>query len=311
MVTLEYIDRPANLEVFRQTLDSAFTKLSFPEAPAEIVRHRSHILIGVSHGVFGGVDRTSDLMKMLDMKPEGASLPQFLRRLDACAMLGFIAHTEVPASVVHWTQSNNLLPGKLFEEFAGMSSPSLMHIHPWLFGGQKDADGRELVGMRTFGLRHFIGGEALIEPSPLPWLANYETIMAFLRVCIDDNGYIIPDGDSFGPEDRSQSYRVNHRPAADNDVPIYELEPLMRRDYGYRSPAYVPPERVFDDRSAPADLMPKDLVQRDALLDEWRAKRGMAEGIGGRFEVRARLDPPARPQSLLDRLSDMVRRRNR
>ena len=55
----------------------------------------------------------------------------------------------------------------------------------------------------------------------------------------------------------------------------------------------------------PADLMPEDQEAKRQLANEWREKRALAEGIGGRFEVRARspgavkggggATPPARP----------------
>jgi hypothetical protein len=60
-----------------------------------------------------------------------------------------------------------------------------------------------LAGLRTFGARHWLGREILIRPSVLPWAANLETIFAFLRLATMPGGYVIPDGDSFGPEDRS------------------------------------------------------------------------------------------------------------
>ena len=34
--------------------------------------------------------------------------------------------------------------------------------------------------------------------------------------------------------------------------------------------------------------MPPDQEERQELANEWREKRALAEGIGGRFEVRAR-----------------------
>ncbi len=169
-----------------------------------------------------------------------------------------------------------------------MDPPSPLHIHPFLFGGKQEADGQTSVGIRTFGARHFIGREILIEPSTLPWAANYETILAFLRVATIENGYVIPDGDTFGPEDRSLSYRVLHREAEPDDVPLVELVPLMHREFGFVSDDYVPPERVFDDRMPPPDLMPADDEEKMELVNEWREKRQLAEGIGGRFEVRSR-----------------------
>ena len=55
-----------------------------------------------------------------------------------------------------------------------------------------------------------------------------------------------------------------------------------------------------DDRMPPADLMPADEEAKMELANEWREKRALAEGIGGRFEVRSRGEGPAAgPASLV------------
>lgn len=300
MITLEYLAGPANPEVFQQPLGSAITRIYCPDMAERLARHRAHILINVSHGALGSSPEINRLLDQIGYAKPGSTLPHFIRRLEACALLSRIAQDDQPASVVHWTQSNQLFPGEMFDAMAEMAPPSLLHIHPYLFGGGETRGGKALAGIRTFGARHFIDRELLIEPSELPWSANFETLLAFLRVATTTNGYVIPDGDSFGPDDHSESYRVRHRPAVDGDVALYEIEPLLHREYGFQSPSYVPRERIFDDRSAPADLVPPGADERRALLGEWRTKRAMAEGIGGSFEVRARPPqpggtPPTRP----------------
>lgn len=301
-ITLEYVDRPPNLELFQKTLASAVTGIICPDIRERLTKCRSHILVNVSHGVLGSSEQVDRLMELIGRPKEGHSLPQLLRRMEVCALIGRIACDHAPAQAVHWTQSNQLIPGEAFEEMAKLSAPGPLHIHPYLFGSAKGPDGKARVGIRSFGARHFIGRELLIEPSELPWAANYETMLAFLRVATTDKGYVIPDGDTFGPEDRSLSYRVVHREAEPDDVPLFELQPLMYREFGFVAPDYVPPERVFDDRMPPADLMPPDQEAKMALANEWREKRALAEGIGGRFEVRARHGdgnapppPPVRP----------------
>lgn len=300
MVTLEYVDGPANMDVFQQALGSAITGIVCPDIRQRLTKNRSCILVNVSHGALGNSQQLLDLMAMIGRAPEGHSLPQFVRRLNACALIARIVCDDTPAQAVHWTQSNQIIPGEAFEGFAAMAAPSPLHVHPWLFGdGDRDAD-KPKAGIRTFGARHFVGREVLIEPSVIPWAANYETILAFLRIATIDKGYIIPHGDTFGPEDRSLSYRVLHRDAEPDDVPMYVLEPLLHREFGFVAESYVPRERAFDDRMPPPELMPEDGEAKMELANEWREKRAMAEGIGGRFEVRARgpggaAPPPLRP----------------
>jgi hypothetical protein len=295
MITLEYIDRPADAEVFRQTLSSAITGILCPDMRQRVTTNRSHILINVSHGVLGDAPEVRRLLQQIDYPLEGHSLAQFTRRLEICALISRIACDHAPAQAVHWTQSNQLFPGEKFDDGAELAAPSPLHVHPFLFGGTKDAGGATKVGIRTFGARHFIGREVIIEPSVLPWAANFETILTFIRVAMVPGGYVIPDGDCFGPEDRSLSYRVLHRPAADDEVPLCELVPLLHRKFDFVSDEYVPPERVFDDRAPPSDLMPESQDEKMVLANEWREKRALAEGIGGRFEVRARGQQPGSP----------------
>ena len=306
MITLEYLEQPANLAVFEQPLGSPVTKFVTPDISQRLATHRSHVLINVSHGVLGGLDagaEFAELFKDIGIPREGATLPQFLRRLETCALLARIVADHATPSAIHWTQSNQLMSHEAFEALAQLPAPSPLHIHPWLFGGGDSPDGKPMASITTFGARHFIGREIEIEPSVLPWAANYDTILAFLSVATHQNGYVIPDGDTFGPEDGSLSYRVIHRPEVLGKVPVYELEPLLHREYGFQSDGYVPRERAFDDRMPPPDLMPADDEAKMELVNEWREKRALAEGIGGRFEVRSRdgrgpdATPPPNPPS--------------
>lgn len=307
MITLEYLEQPANLAVFEQPLASPVTKIVTPDISQRLATHRSHVLINVSHGVLGGLDadtKFASLFEQIGMRREGASLPQFLRRLDTCALLARIVSDHATPSAVHWTQSNQLMSGEAFEALAQLPAPSPLHVHPLLFAGGTSADGKPMASIETFGARHFIGREIEIEPSVLPWAANYDTILAFLRVATLKNGYVIPDRDTFGPEDGSLSYRVIHRPEEPDKVPVYELEPLLHREFGFESEGYIPRERAFDDRMPPPDLMPADDGAKMELANEWREKRALAEGIGGRFEVRSRdgrgpdASPPPPPSPL-------------
>ncbi|MBA3940425.1 MAG: hypothetical protein C0520_04355 [Sphingopyxis sp.] len=300
MITLEYVAAPANPEVFRQAVESAITRIYCPDIGNRLMRHKAHILINVSHGALGSTPEIDKMLDQIGYVRPGSTLAQFMRRIEACTLLTRLAQDDTPASVVHWTQSNQLFPGEMFDTLAAGAVPGPLHVHPYLYGGGESPGGKALAGIRTFGAAHFVDREVRIEPSELPWSANFETILAFLRVATIPNGYIIPDTDTFGPEDGSLSYRVRHLPATGDDVTLYELEPLMYREYDFQSETYVPRERAFDDRNMPADLTPEVASEKQELLDEWGAKRAMAEGIGGRFEVRARnpqpgASPPPQP----------------
>lgn len=304
MITIEYLEKPANVDVFRASLQSPLTGIMCADIRERLMRNQSHVLVNISHGVLGTVANDPSIAQMLDsigMRKEGASLPEFTERLDVLALITRVICDNAPAQAVHWLQSDMLIPGEAFEKFAQMGVPSQLHIHAFLFGDNDRNAAQPKAGIRTFGARHFIGREIRIEPSILPWAANLEVIMAFLRVATVPNGYIIPHEDTFGPEDSSLSYRVLHHDAEDGDVPIYELIPLMHREFDFQTDDYVPKDRVIDDRMPPLSVMPPSDEEKMELANEWAEKRAMAEGIGGRFEVRARgtapLPPPPAPKS--------------
>jgi len=308
MVTFEYLDRPADPAVFRPALASSFTGLLTPDIRDRIARSESHILLEVSHGVTGGVEDKPEIAAMFEAigRPRsGATQTQFERRLQVLALMARIAIEHAVPLAVHWTQSDMLVAGELFDSLAASGDiPGPLHIHPCLFGPRPAAGDDALVGIRTFGARHWLGREVLVEPHVLPWAANYETILAFLRIATVPGGYVVPDGDTFGPEDRSLSYRVIHHdkgaivgahdpePA---DMPLYELEPLKHLAHHFMSPSHVPDDNIVEPLTFPPSLMPADEEEKMALANEWAEKRKAAEGIGGRFEVRHPDAPPVPP----------------
>lgn len=320
MITLEYLNGPANMAVFQQPLASAVTGIYCADIRERLAKCRSHILVNVSHGVLGGVaqdPKIAALLQQAGMPPEGHSLPQFRRRLDVLGQISRIICDRTPAQVIHWTQSNQLMPGETFTSLATAEAPSPLHIHPYLYGNAQGASGKPEVGIRTFGARHFIGREVVVEPNVLPWAANFATILALLRIATTENGYIIPHGDTFGPENDGQSYRVFHHNAKEGDVPLLKVVPLLYRQYGFQAQDYVPRQHAFDDRNPPPELMPVDLSAGHGLINEWREKRALAEGIGGKFEVRVRGDgapPPPSDQpprsSLFSKLNIFGRRKS-
>jgi hypothetical protein len=307
MVTFEYCDRPADPAVFRAALGSPYTGILTPDIRERIARSQSHILLEVSHGVMGGVEENPEiaaLFEQIGQPRSGATPAQFARRLAVLALMSRVAIDHAMPLAVHWTQSDLLVGGELFDRIAADADvPSPLHIHPFLFGPRPEPGEPARVGLRTFGARHWLGREIVVQPNILPWAANLETVFAFLRVATMPGGYVIPDGDTFGPEDRSQSFRVLHHDAGaaigagvTADLPLYELVPLKHEAHGYLAPDHVPEANVFDDRSFPPELMPDDQEAKRALANEWAQKRKLAEGIGGRFEVRQKGEAgPAAP----------------
>jgi hypothetical protein len=204
-------------------------------------------------------------------------------------VLSRLAHAMGNASLVHWTTSDQLPQGDVFDKLAAGKVPNLLHVLPLLSNGGKSADGRNQTLIDTFGAKYFVGREIQVAANPLPWQESLGLIFTFLNIAMTRNGYVVPDGDTFGNDDGSLSCRVRHIPerARPETVhgPLYRLELLFSRKHGFASTDYVTPARTFDDRTVPADIL-SDLG-RGALgaVEAMRAKRERVERIGGRLEV--------------------------
>ena len=300
MLTFEYCDMPAVAQVFRGALSSPYTGILTPDIRDRITDSRSHILLEVSHGVMAGVEddpKIAAMFEAIGRPPSGASQAQFERRLGVLSLMSRIATDHAMPQAVHWVQSDQLMSGEIFDTLAaGDTMPGPLHIHPFLFGPRPAPGEDALIGIRSFGARHWLGREVIVQPNVLPWAVNFETMLAFVRVATMPDGYVIPDGDTFGPEDRSLSYRVIHHAAGADigyavaepaDMPLYELIPLKHVAQRFVAPDHVPDANVFDDRAFPAAVMPAGQDEKAALANEWAHKRRLAEGVGGQFEVRA------------------------
>ncbi|MGB3470488.1 MAG: hypothetical protein WBA51_06690 [Erythrobacter sp.] len=330
MLTFEYVPSPPAADVFAGTLASAITGILSPSMGQRVARARSHILIEVSHGALGGVDedpRFAAMFSELGVAQAWSTQEAFHKRLETLALMTRVAIDHITPSAIHWTQSNQLLEPEKFEIMAGpagaMEFPSPLTIRPILFSEER-ASGEAKpgepvkVGLRTLGARHWLGREILIPATTLPWAAAYQTALTFCRIATMKNGYVIPDGDTFGHEGddtgaessgAGEVWRVHHRDAAwaydqattngDSDgsdqtsaadpVPLYELVPLRHDACEFVSEDYVSRARITKSRGqempGESEFDPVNLpVDAATIIAE---KRRMAEAIGGRVEVRA------------------------
>ena len=289
MITVEHMPGPAQLPLFEHTLASAFTRQLTPDARERLARHKSHLLINVHHGPIPP-DAISEFQKKINMKPEGHSLDEFKVRLLLCSRLSLLAHQMGHASLVHWTQSGELLRGDMFTKFAAEAIPSLLHIHPFLFDGGKSADGKQQAQIKTVGVAHFLGREIHVLPNPVPWSVAMQAVLYLMAVAMTKNGYVVHDGDTFGPEDESFVCRVRHisegSPTGSVKGPLYQLELLHSRAHGYSTSDYIQAPVTFDDRNIPPEALKKLGDERQSTVQEWREKRQIAEAAGIQFQVR-------------------------
>jgi hypothetical protein len=293
MITVEYVGGPAKPRLFDVALSTAFTRLTNPDARGLIARHQSHILVNVHHGVIPPNPATAAFLAKIDTSGAfqvGQTLDHFRERLSLCATLSRLIHSVGKASLVHWTTSDQLPLGHVFDKLATGEVPNLLHIHPLLANCGKNAEGRDQVDIKTFGAKYFVGREIHVAPNPLPWQESLGLIFTFLKIATMKHGYVIPDGDTFGDDERSLSCRVRYIPE-DPAGPLYRLELLFSRKHGFVSADYVAPARTFDDRTVPADILSDLGRERFPVVEDMRATRHMAERIGGRLEVSETVPP--------------------
>jgi hypothetical protein len=109
-------------------------------------------------------------------------------------------------------------------------------------------------------------------------------------VAIHKNGYVIPDGDTFGDDTDSYCYRVHHTAEpllnAGAEIPCYELEPLLNKKHGFQSPDYLTRDRIIDIDAPQLERVQLNGRAGREVVAEWRAKRQMAERLGGKLVVK-------------------------
>lgn len=303
MATLEYIDRPTNPAHFNAALTAPFVTAATPDARERIAAHTGYVLVNVHHGALPPQGEIGDLLRKLDIKA-GADLGSFKQRLRIAARLGALVCEMGRPSLVHWTPTDHLLREDAFRLFAAEPIPSLLHFQPLPFGASEDAQGRTLAGIDVFGATHFLARDIRVAPSFIPWVATLDPIIAFLRLATVENGYVVPDGDTFSPADGSFTFRARHLRAGPRfdgtQGPIIELEPLDYPEHGFRSADFIAPTHSFDDRAVPPVVSARLGQTGASVVADWRKTRRMAEAAGS--QLRIKYDPekiaPARPSAL-------------
>jgi hypothetical protein len=303
MVTVEHVPQRADVAKFEIPLTVPLNAARADDLRQRIDAHRNMLLVNVNHGPLPPQGEVGALLRKLKAQA-GADLASFKQRLRIAARLGALACELGRPTLVHWTPTDHLLPAGAFCELAAQPIPSLLHIQPLTFGVGEDSEGRALVGIRAFGAAHFLGREVVVAPSRIPWMATVDAALAFLKLATLDNGYVIPDADTFSPQDESATFRVRHLRSGERyggQEPIYELEPLDFPAHNFRSPDFIPPTHSFDAAAPPPREVTARLGQTGAAVArEWREKQRMASDAGN--ELRVKYDPeqlrPAQPSAL-------------
>jgi hypothetical protein len=292
MVFVEWVDRPTARANFNTALSSVFNQIGVPDAAALIDRHRGLLLINVHHGAMPQTAEIQALLAKMGMGQAGQSLPQYQERLRVMGLLAAMATEISKPTLSHWTHTDVLARPQAIQHYN--ASPNPLNVHPLPFRGPGTTQEDGIAGLETFGAAAFIGREIRVRPTEVPWGEAYEHALAFIALAMHKNGYVIPDGDTFGDESHSFCYRVHHTAEplvnAGRQIPCYELEPLLNTQHAFQSPAYVTRDRIVNiDAPQPEYVQLKGRAGRDVVA-AWKARRQMAERVGGSFEVKAAVE---------------------
>jgi hypothetical protein len=293
MVFVEWVDKPTARANFNGALGSVFNQISVPDAAALIDRHRGLLLINVHHGAMPQSREIQTMLAKMGVGQAGQSLPQYQERLRVMGLLAAMATEISKPTLSHWTHTDVLARPQAIKDFMCDASPNPLHVHAMPFRGPGTTQEQGIAGVATFGAAAFIGREIRVRPTEVPWLDAYQHALVFIRVAMHKDGYVIPDGDTFGDDSHTFSYRVHHTAEpfsnAGAQIPCYELEPLLNKQQGFQSPEYVTRDRIVNiDAPQPEYVQLKGRARREAVA-EWKAKRQMAERAGLSFEVKAKV----------------------
>jgi hypothetical protein len=294
MVFVEWVDKPTARAKFNTALSSVFNQILVPDAAALIDRHRGLLLINVHHGAMPPLPEVHALLAKMGVGQAGQSLPEYRERLRVMGLLAAMATDISKPTLSHWTHTDVLARPQAIKDFMWDASPNLLHVHPMPFRGPGTTQDQGIAGVVTFGAAAYIGREIRVRPTEVPWLQAYEHALGFITVAIHKDGYVIPDGDTFGDDSDSYCYRVHHTAEplfnAGAEIPCYELEPLLNKQHGFQSPGYVTRDRIIDIDAPQLESVQLNGRAGREVVAEWRAKRQMAERVGGRLVVKGTVE---------------------
>lgn len=257
-------DGPPHADLCASALRSPITTILSPDMEHRVERARCHIRLEASHDA-------------LNATPDA-----FLRRMETLALMARVIGDHQNPSAVHWAQSDQVFESEAFEATAALGFPGPLAIHPILSGKPP-----EDIGLRTFGAHHWLGREIVVPPTALPWSAAYEAALAFCRLAASPEGYVIPDGDTFGPspedgEESGELWRVHHRQAGPSDTqagtaPVYELVPLRHGACGFIAEDHALRARFACERQPVSEPHIEDdevshLAEMEAALAQGKAE---------------------------------------
>jgi len=295
---LELVNRLANPKLFQSAMGSAWNLMAVPDVPERILRHRCYALITIGHGSDSAA-YARDLPQALRSSASGQSHPLFLLRIRVLQTAIRALSVQVIPSFAHWTLNDLFIASDKLLPFCSADPIGFPIVHPFIFYGPYVVGQPPATGFLTLGAANCIGYEFMVDATPVPWSEQYESVIALLRLATMDNGYLIPDGDTFGRQDGNFSYRVRHLAAGVDGVrqARIRLTLLFSKSHGYRSAEYEPRQTIPGGVEGAERVIGTAKPDARQAVHRMRETQAMVEGVGSRLVVSVPKSspPPARP----------------
>ncbi len=222
-ITVQRYDEQMQMNGFADVLANPLATKLQPELALSITQHRRALLIEVGPGSVPGFAtalRASKIAEALgDMNDPAMGLSDDQRGYEdrlAMAQYSVIGiMPEASANAIHWVQSQQLFEPRTFSPLAAHGFSLPLYCGPFLFGGEKTADGSVKAGVRALGSQNLLGKMVIFKPHTQDWARSYEQILAFIAYC-RSIGRILGDGETFSADmPDAPVIRVTHK----RDIP--------------------------------------------------------------------------------------------
>lgn len=268
-VLVSYSPHQADMSKFGNALKSVWNFELSHQLEARVQRHRSHMVIDVFHGMHGIVSDEPEIAEFLtkiNVRKPGHSLRDFQQRAGLLAQIATHFHHLHPGSAIHWTQSDSLHEAGKFSTILADRQLLPLTVQPLIChvtGTPIDRD--DAIAVLTRGATDYVGREIFVPPAPIPWLERYFAALAFVDVANLQDGYIIPHESTFSIEDGEFSYLVRHLDGgvSPTNAPVYSLELIFHKKYGYTNPRSKSDEVVTATSGAAWRVQPEKTLTRD------------------------------------------------
>ncbi len=221
--TVELMPEPLGLDGFGDVLNNTLYRSYHTDRIEAVTAHKAAILVGVGLGEvpFPADHPVIAQLGMTDEITGGQDQAKYELRLRIAQTLGAILCESQMPTIVHWTQSQQLLPGAAFVSLANADFSLPLYVDCNVFGTGEMEGGSQKVGINGSGSQFLLGAHVYFEEDPQPFMNSYKTVLGFVAYC-RQIGRVLRDDETFdGPN--GETICVRHTRTSDGLGPAISL----------------------------------------------------------------------------------------